>query len=408
MCMSRNIVVEAYKHPSVEEYEVELVERKGLGHPDYISDAAAEAASRALSLYYLERYGRILHHNLDKVLLVGGQASPRWGGGEVIQPIYIIVSGRATTEVKTSDGIESIPVGTIIINAVKSWIRENFRFLDPDEHMIIDYKIGKGSVDLVGLFEASESVPRANDTSFGSGYAPLSTLERLVYETERLLNSREVKSRIPAVGEDIKVMGLRRRDKIELTIASAIISHKVLDPGEYQAVKEEVKEIVLDHASRIAPNSDVNVYVNTGDLPDKNVYYLTVTGTSSEHGDDGMTGRGNRANGLITPLRPMSLEATAGKNPVSHVGKIYNVVANDVAYKIYNEVSGVKEVYVKILSQIGRPIDDPLVADVKVKVDDGREVTPDMRREIEGIVDEALASITRYTEKIIKGEAQLF
>ncbi|MEB3773655.1 MAG: methionine adenosyltransferase [Desulfurococcales archaeon] len=406
--MSRNIVVEAYKHPSVEEYEVELVERKGLGHPDYISDAAAEAASRALSLYYLERYGRILHHNLDKVLLVGGQASPRWGGGEVIQPIYIIVSGRATTEVKTSDGIESIPVGTIIINAVKSWIRENFRFLDPDEHMIIDYKIGKGSVDLVGLFEASESVPRANDTSFGSGYAPLSTLERLVYETERLLNSREVKSRIPAVGEDIKVMGLRRRDKIELTIASAIISHKVLDPGEYQAVKEEVKEIVLDHASRIAPNSDVNVYVNTGDLPDKNVYYLTVTGTSSEHGDDGMTGRGNRANGLITPLRPMSLEATAGKNPVSHVGKIYNVVANDVAYKIYNEVSGVKEVYVKILSQIGRPIDDPLVADVKVKVDDGREVTPDMRREIEGIVDEALASITRYTEKIIKGEAQLF
>ncbi len=408
MCMSRNIVVEAYKHPSVEEYEVELVERKGLGHPDYISDAAAEAASRALSLYYLERYGRILHHNLDKVLLVGGQASPRWGGGEVIQPIYIIVSGRATTEVKTSDGIESIPVGTIIINAVKSWIRENFRFLDPDEHMIIDYKIGKGSVDLVGLFEASESVPRANDTSFGSGYAPLSTLERLVYETERLLNSREVKSRIPAVGEDIKVMGLRRRDKIELTIASAIISHKVLDPGEYQAVKEEVKEIVLDHASRIAPNSDVNVYVNTGDLPDKNVYYLTVTGTSSEHGDDGMTGRGNRANGLITPLRPMSLEATAGKNPVSHVGKIYNVVANDVAYKIYNEVSGVKEVYVKILSQIGRPIDDPLVADVKVKVDDGREVTPDMRREIEGIVDEALAGITRYTEKIIKGEAQLF
>ncbi len=406
--MKRNIVVETYRQPSVEDYEVELVERKGLGHPDYISDAAAEAASRALSLYYLERYGRILHHNLDKVLLVGGQAAPRFGGGEVLQPIYIIVSGRATTEVRTSDGVESVPVGTLIIGAVKDWIRDNFRFLDPDKHVVVDYMIGKGSVDLVGLYEAGDRIPRANDTSFGSGYAPLSTLERLVFETERLLNSREVKSRLPALGEDIKVMGLRRGRTIDLTIAAAIISHKVLDPGEYMSVKEEAKNIVLDNAAKIAPDYDVNVYINTGDLPEKNVFYLTVTGTSSEHGDDGMTGRGNRANGLITPLRPMSLEATAGKNPVSHVGKIYNVVANDVANRIYSEVRGITEVYVKILSQIGRPIDDPLVADVKVKLEGDGDLPADVRNEIRGIVDEALSGITRYTEKILRGEVMLF
>ena len=405
--MARNIVVEAYRHPSVEEYEVELVERKGLGHPDYISDAAAEVASRALSRYYIERYGRILHHNLDKVLLVGGQAAPRFGGGEVLHPIYIIVSGRATTEVRTSGGIEQVPVGTLVIEAVRQWIRDNFRFLDPDSHVVVDYKIGKGSVDLVGLYEAGEQVPRANDTSFGSGYAPLSTLERLVYETERLLNSREVKARIPALGEDVKVMGLRRGKKIDLTIAAAIISHKVLDPGEYQAVKEEAKEVVLDLASKLAPEYEVNVYINTGDIPEKGVFYLTVTGTSSEHGDDGMTGRGNRANGLITPLRPMSLEATAGKNPVSHVGKIYNVLANDIARRVYEEVVQVKEVYVKILSQIGRPIDDPLVADVKARVDGG-ELPASVRAEIEAIVDEALSGITGYTEKILRGEASLF
>ncbi len=405
--MARNIVVEAYRHPSVEEYEVELVERKGLGHPDYISDAAAEVASRALSRYYIERYGRILHHNLDKVLLVGGQAAPRFGGGEVLHPIYIIVSGRATTEVRTSGGIEQVPVGTLVIEAVRQWIRDNFRFLDQDSHVVVDYKIGKGSVDLVGLYEAGEQVPRANDTSFGSGYAPLSTLERLVYETERLLNSREVKARIPALGEDVKVMGLRRGKKIDLTIAAAIISHKVLDPGEYQAVKEEAKEVVLDLASKLAPEYEVNVYINTGDIPEKGVFYLTVTGTSSEHGDDGMTGRGNRANGLITPLRPMSLEATAGKNPVSHVGKIYNVLANDIARRVYEEVDQVKEVYVKILSQIGRPIDDPLVADVKARVDGG-ELPASVRAEIEAIVDEALSGITGYTEKILRGEASLF
>ncbi|MCE4619941.1 MAG: methionine adenosyltransferase [Desulfurococcales archaeon] len=403
--MARNIIVEEYKLPSVEDIEVELVERKGLGHPDYISDAAAEAASRELSKLYLERYGQILHHNLDKVLLVGGQARPVFGGGEVLQPIYIIVAGRATTEVRTSEGVDHIPAGPIILRAVKDWIRENFRFLDPDEHVVVDYKIGKGSADLVGIFSEKERTPRANDTSFGSGYAPLSTLEKLVFETERLLNSREIKSRLPAIGEDVKVMGLRDGKKIDLTIAMAVISKLIRDRDEYINVKEEARNLVLDLASKIAPNYEVNVYINTGDIVEKDILYLTVTGTSSEHGDDGMTGRGNRANGLITPLRPMSLEATAGKNPVNHVGKIYNVVAIDVANKIYREVNGLQEVYVKILSQIGRPIDDPLVADVKVKAE---KLTPDMKNEIISIVDEALANITSYTEKILNGEVMLF
>lgn len=406
--MARNIVIEHYPYPSVSELEVELVERKGLGHPDYISDAAAEVASRALSEYYIKRFGRILHHNLDKVLLVGGQASPRFGGGEVLHPIYIIVSGRATTEVKTEDGVEHVPVGSLIVGAVKRWIRENFRFLDPETHVIVDYKIGKGSVDLVGLFENKSSVPRANDTSFGSGFYPLSPLENLVLQTERMLNSREFKRKHPEVGEDVKVMGLRRGRRIDLTVAAAMISRLIRDPGEYEAAREAVREAVLDLASRLAPDYEVSVYVNTGDIPEKGIYYLTVTGTSAEHGDDGATGRGNRANGLITPLRPMSLEATAGKNPVSHVGKIYNVAANMIARRIYEEVKGVKEVYVKLLSQIGRPIDDPLIADVKVSLESGVRLTGELRAEIEGIVDESLSRITELTDLILRGEVSLF
>ena len=405
--MKRNIVVEEYLLPGVEELEVELVERKGLGHPDYISDAAAEVASLALSKLYLERYGRILHHNLDKVLLVGGQARVYYGGGDVLHPIYIIVSGRATTSVKTEAGYEEIPVGTTIVRAVRDWIRRNFRYLNPDHHVIVDYKIGKGSVDLVGIFEEKDRAPKANDTSFGSGFAPLSTLERLVLETERLLNSRSFKEKVPASGEDIKVMGLRKGKSITLTIAAAVISSLVKDRGEYLAVKEEIREAVLDLASRLAPDYDVEVHVNTGDIPEKDIVYLTVTGTSAEHGDDGMTGRGNRVYGLITPLRPMSLEATAGKNPVNHVGKIYNVVAVDIANRIYNEVPGIKEVFVKLLSQIGRPIDDPLIADIKVKPDNSK-LTSEQKREIEAIVDEVLSRITEYTDKILRGEVMLF
>ena len=143
----RNINVQLNSYADVEKLPVELVERKGLGHPDYIADSIAEEASRKLSLYYLKKYGVILHHNLDKTLVVGGQASPKFKGGEVLQPIYIIIAGRATTEVKTQDGIEHIPVGTILIESAKEWIKNNFRYLDPERHVIVDYKIGKGSAD---------------------------------------------------------------------------------------------------------------------------------------------------------------------------------------------------------------------------------------------------------------------
>jgi len=403
----RNIHVQLSHWADVDNLEVELVERKGTGHPDFIADSASEEASRRLSLYYLKNYGVILHHNLDKTLVVGGQAVPRFKGGEVVQPIYIIVSGRATTEVKTESGVESVPVGTIIIEAVKDWLRNNFRYLDPERHVVVDYKVGKGSADLVGIFQASKGVPLSNDTSFGVGFYPYSTLENLVYSTERLLNSKEFKAKVPEVGEDVKVMGLRKGKDIELTIAMAVISKLVSDVNNYLAVKEEVKQAVLDLASKIAPSYNVKVNVNTGDRVDKGILYLTVTGTSAEHGDDGMTGRGNRASGLITPMRPMSLEATAGKNPVNHVGKMYNVLANVIAKKVVEQVKDVKSAQVEILGQIGRPIDDPLITNVQIHTYSG-QLTADIRREIEGIADEQLARVTKLTEDILEGRAQLF
>lgn len=405
-----NIVVEEFYYPSVEDMEVEIVERKGLGHPDYICDGVAEAVSKALSSYYLENYGRILHHNVDKVLLVGGQSNPWFGGGVVLQPIRIIVSGRLTTDVQLESGFKPIPFGTIIVDATKRWIKESFRFLDPEVHVIVDYKVGRGSVDLRAIVEAETDVPLANDTSVGLAFAPLSSLERLVYETERYLNSRGFKSKLPMVGEDVKVMGLRRGSKIVLTIASAMISSLILDPGEYMSVKEQVKEEVLDLATRITPNHVVEVYVNTADIREKNIFYLTVTGTSAEHGDDGATGRGNRVNGLITPFRPMSLEATAGKNPVSHVGKIYNVVAKDIAETIYMKLSnkGVREVYVSLLSQIGKPINKPQIAHIKIKMEKEMKLTNDIRMEAEALAYEKLERITEYTKKIVRGELQLF
>ncbi len=412
MGMARTITINTIDRKPVSELNVELVERKGLGHPDYIADASAEAVSKALSNYYLEKYGVILHHNVDKVLVVGGQANPRFGGGDIIQPIYILVAGRVTTEVKTATGVEKVPIGTIIISAIKDWIRSNFRFLDPDRHVVIDYKVGMGSTDLVGVYELgvkATKVPLANDTSIGVGFAPLTDTERLVLETERLLNSREFKAKLPEVGEDVKVMGgLRIGKDVKLTIASAIISSLVKDKDHYLNVKEEVKNKVLDLAAKITPNLTVDVTVNAADKPEHGIFYLTVTGTSAEHGDDGATGRGNRANGLITPMRPMSMEATAGKNPVSHIGKLYNVLANRIAERIYGEVKGLKEVYVYLLSQIGKPINEPLVANVEILPEPGVTLSGEIRNEIDGIVNEELDNITSLTELVVKSKVSLF
>jgi S-adenosylmethionine synthetase len=397
---------------SVKDMRVELVERKGLGHPDYIADAASEVASRALCKYYLKEFNTLLHHNLDKTLLVGGQASPRFGGGVVVEPIYIIVAGRATTDVRIGGATYQVPFGKLVVEAVKEWIKSNFRYLDPESHVIVDYKIRKGSTDLVAVFEkGKEQVPLANDTSIGVGFAPLSPLERLVYETERLLNSRDFKKKYPAVGEDIKVMGLRKDKHIVLTIATAIIDREVRDKQEYKNIKNNVIEEVKALAHKIVPDYGVEVNVNTADIEEKGIYYITVTGTSAEHGDDGATGRGNRANGLITPMRPISLEATAGKNPVNHVGKIYNVLAKIIAEKVYKNYEHLfSDIYIEILSQIGKPINEPLIASVKAIPRDFNvtEIPGHVKSDIISIVDEELSNVRKVTELILNDQVILF
>ncbi len=360
-----NIVVTPMTFEPVYTQSAEIVERKGVGHPDTICDSLAEELSVELSKLYMEEFGAVMHHNVDKALLVGGVADPRFGGGEVISPIEIYLVGRAINQKDN----KPLPVEELAIETTRRWIKENIRNLDPDRHVIIKPRIKPGSKDLVELFmrfQAKGEAPLANDTSFGVGYAPLDDLERVVFETEQYLNSRDLKSRHPEVGEDIKVMGVRIGDRIRVTVACAFVDKHLAGIDDYLQKKEELRKEVLSLTSRLT-NKDVEVFINTADNPSDGSVYITVTGTSAEQGDDGQVGRGNRVNGLITPYRPMSLEAAAGKNPVSHIGKIYNVVANIIAERVVKEVEEVEEAYCYIVSQIGKPINEPQVCDVKVR-----------------------------------------
>jgi S-adenosylmethionine synthetase len=209
-------------------------------------------------------------------------------------------------------------------------------------------------------------MPIANDTSFGVGFAPLDTLETAVLATASTLNSRETKATHPFIGEDLKVMGVRHGPEIELTVACALVGRHVASLADYASKKHRIHTLALDAARAIA-DSALRVLVNAADGDTPESVYLTVTGLSAEAGDDGQVGRGNRVNGLITPYRPMSLEAAAGKNPVAHVGKLYNVMANRVAHAVVMEVPEVDEAYCYLLSRIGHPIADPPLFELKVR-----------------------------------------
>jgi len=349
----------------VYELDAEIVERKGIGHPDTICDYLAENLSRELCKWYISEYGAIMHHNVDKALLVGGVARAEFGGGEVIEPIEIYLVGRAILE-KDSKRLDA---HELAVESAKRWLRENIRNLDVERHVKIHTKIKPGSKDLVELFERFQKkgeVPLANDTSFGVGYAPLDSLDRAVFEAESFLNSSDMKKEHPEIGEDIKVMGVRIKDRYRLTIALAFVGKYIKDIEDYFQKKEAILKKVKERVEGVV-GKEVEVFINTADSKEENSVYITVTGTSAEQGDDGQVGRGNRVNGLITPYRPMSLEAAAGKNPVSHIGKIYNRVANLIAQRVVKEIEEVEESYCYIVSQIGKPINEPQVLDVSVR-----------------------------------------
>jgi len=387
--MSRNIQVSELDRSAVEDQAVEIVERKGVGHPDSISDGIAESVSRALSQLYLDRVGKVLHYNTDETQLVAGRAAPAFGGGEVVEPIYILIVGRATKEY---DG-EQLPVDSTALAAAREYLAETVPELEYGTDVIVDVKLGEGSGDLQEVFgEDGATVPMANDTSFGVGHAPLTETEQIVHTAEQRLNTTYADDH-PELGPDVKIMGKREGDHINITVAAAMIDAYIADLDEYAAAVDDVEAYVTDLADGIT-DREVSVDVNTADDLDEGAIYLTVTGTSAEQGDDGSVGRGNRANGLITPNRPMSMEATSGKNPVNHIGKIYNLLSTEIAESVVAEVDGIRDLQVRLLSQIGKPIDQPHVADVE--------------GEISRIIDRELGDVTDVTRKVIDGDISTF
>jgi len=405
MAKKKNIYVGGVDEKPLPQRNIEIVERKGIGHPDSVADALAEEVSKALCKMYIKEFGHVLHHNTDETQIAAGSARPKFGGGVIIDPSYILLVGRTTTEV----GEKALPCKPVALDAARKYLKKTFPNLNTDSEIILDAKLGMGSDDLTGVYKASGHL--ANDTSFGVGYAPYSITDNLVLKTEEFINGK-LKRKLPESGQDVKVMASRIGNKITMTVACAMVDKYIDNETGYKSAVQQLYNETYDNALKIIGSRkvDLKLDVNTGDDYKRKVFYLTCTGLSQEMGDDGSVGRGNRCNGLITPYRPMSMEATSGKNPITHIGKIYNVMSKLIADDIAKKVTDEAEIHVRILSQIGKPVSEPLNASVdivSVGVSEDKRFSK-WKSEAEVITTEWLDNIDKVTELIVNGKVRTF
>ena len=396
--MSAKVVVKQLLRPAMGRQEYEMCEHKGIGHPDTLTDAMCEAASRDVSLTYLKEFGRIMHHNLDKGLLIAGASSPRFGGGIVTQPIKVVICGRATEFKNHMD------VREIAVTAARHYLQQHIRCDTNNFKFVAEIK--EGSKNLQNVMPGRREVTLSNDTSFGVGFAPYSRLEQTVLDLAKVLKSDEFRLSFPVAGDDFKVMAYRVavNGSPVITTALAFIDRYVENVEHYFSLKNAIHDYLL---SKLSVTAELRInMLDDCHAKDEQGIYLTVSGLSAEMGDDGQVGRGNRVSGLITPNRMMSREAAAGKNPVSHVGKIYNVLAMLMARDIYEKIGTVEEVNVQLLSTIGRPIHQPQVTVIELGV--GKDIAGILSAEVRTIVNNWLMNIDSVTDRILNQQVAIF
>jgi S-adenosylmethionine synthetase len=368
---------------------VEFVERKGVGHPDTICDKLAEDLACQLATDYLKNTGAIRHFNVDKAILAAGAVDIGFGGGEHVKPSKLVLVGKAAF------GFAWQPDPEALAEEYKRRLLDLLPDATP-EAFEVEVWLNRSSTDLAAVVHAETIAPLANDTSFAAVSLPRSILESIVHAVEIYLNDDAYRAVNP-VGRDIKVMGARIGDALTVTVACPVMATAVADRDAYEAVVGKVQADVERLASGIAGRF-VAVNVNQADQEDS--VYLTLTGTSAEAGDDGQVGRGNRFGGLITPYRPMSLEAAAGKNPASHVGKTYHAIGSDISDGLL-ERSDVDEVTVRLLSSIGHSVTEPQAVHVEVAGDVSTE-------DVLEVTDRCFDDWAGVTERLLAGEYELF
>jgi S-adenosylmethionine synthetase len=409
--------IELDSRANIDRSATEVVERKGVGHPDTLADRIAEQVSQTYAAYCLDNFGIVLHHNADKTALLGGRSAVRFGGGELVEPVIALVNGRFSAQYEG----QSIPVEDIVHQAVRRVLDETLVHFDSQTDLRIMCRNNTSSSP--GFVRSSGGVvaeggtrsrwfaprgpqdvtsadrPHSNDTSCGVGYAPKSRLEQFVLSAERLARAAGDTVVPGSVGSDVKIMATRVGARLRLVAAVPVVDATVPDLATYQEVLATVTRELT--AAAAAEGYEPEVVLNARDKPEVPELYLTVTGSSIESGDEGVVGRGNRCNGLITPMRVMSIEGACGKNPVYHIGKVYNVLAERVAERLHERTGC--HAAVTMVSTTGAPLSEPGFLSV---VHSG----PDRLSEslVKSVLDECVQQLPEIREHLIRGKIALY
>jgi S-adenosylmethionine synthetase len=390
------LMIETLRATPIAHRRMELVERKGLGHPDTICDALVEAISLGLNRMYLERAGAILHYNVDKALLVAGQCEKEFGRGTLQRPIELIVGDRATDHFRG----QGLPLEETAREAVDRWVAENLPHVRAGKDLLTRTVFAPGSGELRAILPASVGIV-SNDSAGVSGYAPLSPTEETVLAVERFLNGPDFKRQFPDSGQDVKVLGIRRDRRLSLTVAMPLLCSHIPAESAYFRRKDDVLAALTGRfpSDPFELEWRLNCLDQRGRGADGT--YLTLLGTSAEDADSGQVGRGNRVNGLIAFARPAGGEAAAGKNPLAHVGKVYNVLSTRLAQLIHARCPALEEVYVHLATRIGTPVDQPWVG-VQIVSSDGTSAD-DIRPMVRDVVEAELGRMPDFCAELIRG-----
>lgn len=358
--------------PGPDEAPVEVVERKGLGHPDTLADALAERMSVAYSGYCRERFGAILHHNLDKLYLRGGHCQIALGAFEMTAPITLTIGGR----VSTSFGGEPVGHRELFEDVARRYLSAVLPRFDHARWLRIEHATTDRSRfpawfhprSLEDLPELAS--PAASDTAVVTAWWPETPAERVTLALERHLNQEGAGPRHPELGQDIKVMTIRHGRRLDITVNVAVHPLVASDIGTYDAITDELHAELDQLAGGVlAGTMEHRLSLNTGD---GNPYrgkrcYLLGSGSCLEFGEEGFVGRGNTPAGYIPLHRPKSAEAAFGKNPAYHAGKVYTIHAGQIARAIF-EATGAPAT-ITIVSRHSDPLRQPSFVDVAVHGD---------------------------------------
>ncbi|MEU3197565.1 methionine adenosyltransferase [Streptomyces sp. NPDC006996] len=336
---------------------IEVVERKGVGHPDTLADSIAELASIRYSEYCLREFGAILHHNLDKVAVLGGRARFGDTDGTYDRPVRVIFGGR----ISTSFAGRTIPVREILEDAAAEQLRTalpGFEHITwQAQHETTDSSKFERWFAPHGLQDLPER-PTAfsNDTAFLVGTAPRTTAETVALLTEAWFRQQ------PWAGSDIKALVIRDEHALTVTVCVPAVAGHLASSAEFEdAVSDAARELTTQLLKRLP--GPVTVVCNTrnnrtGPLSSQ---YFTLSGSAIDYGEDGLVGRGNARSGLITPGQQAGNEALFGKNPAYHVGKVGGWLVDKASRSLAEQFGPCR---IAVMWRNGSPYPEPASLDI--------------------------------------------